>query len=349
MKPGRGYFFGWIMIKINKGLFFKIVAACVSICVFVNTAAYCMPVLRLNSIFDKINEKKDEERAMSAVTKVVASENDFKERIRTIFEFLRPDFSEKKELSAKEFEKHIRLKAEKLGISYKNTKGNLFNFLYYNLKLIIQEVRTSNFKMAMDTLIYTCIMSVAPHAGRYPYSNRGSNAKETRIKIVVPGTSTSLIQALFAASLAIFVLPHFYLEILPLLLYLGVSSIINIIIDITSSDRILLHELKHAYVHLLKHMLVEDGVIKESVRIQAVDGDNKSLAERIDEEDIERLEEQALAALGDTFNIPVHVSYKLQAKVVSTESVISRPDDSEKRRSLIKKTIYYVDRNRNQL
>ena len=87
----------------------------------------------------------------------------------------------------------------------------------------------------------------------------------------------------------------------------------------------------------------------ESVRIQAVDGDNKSLAERIDEEDIERLEEQALAALGDTFNIPVHVSYKLQAKVVSTESVISRPDDSEKRRSLIKKTIYYVDRNRNQL
>lgn len=50
------------MIQIRKALFFKIMAVCLSICLFADTEAYAAPALRVNLKFDNISEKQDSKR-----------------------------------------------------------------------------------------------------------------------------------------------------------------------------------------------------------------------------------------------------------------------------------------------
>jgi len=47
------------MGKIGKVLFFKIIAICVSVCLFVDITAYAMPNLRVNSMFDEIDKLEE--------------------------------------------------------------------------------------------------------------------------------------------------------------------------------------------------------------------------------------------------------------------------------------------------
>lgn len=46
------------MMKIKKGLFFKIAAICVSICLFVDAIAYAAPGLRVNLMFNRVEKNK---------------------------------------------------------------------------------------------------------------------------------------------------------------------------------------------------------------------------------------------------------------------------------------------------
>ena len=45
------------MMKIKKGLFCKIAAICVSSCLFVDTIAYAAPGLRVNLMFNRVDNQ----------------------------------------------------------------------------------------------------------------------------------------------------------------------------------------------------------------------------------------------------------------------------------------------------
>jgi len=74
------------MEKIKKALLFRILAVCLSICLFLDTIAYSAPVLRVNSIFDNMGYAGDEKRQkeMTVMAKLAEAGSDLENILQVV-------------------------------------------------------------------------------------------------------------------------------------------------------------------------------------------------------------------------------------------------------------------------
>ncbi|NQT76031.1 MAG: hypothetical protein HQ566_05880 [Candidatus Omnitrophica bacterium] len=176
------------MKKIEKALYFKIVAICVSICFIVDTTIYAAPTLRMNLMFDNTDKENRSERGLSAILK--------EQQIRDVLQSLRPDFGEKKELSGKEFEAHIKKLAEDLNIDYSVRREGATRFFEGVLQDASCYLHNRDFIGVLSTLFRLLILSGQPRVG-FSYKDR-------IVQLMMVGPSMAILPLAVAVTTAIF-------------------------------------------------------------------------------------------------------------------------------------------------
>ncbi|MFC1620699.1 hypothetical protein ACFL2G_00190 [Candidatus Omnitrophota bacterium] len=282
-------------MKRFRKVLFKIIAICVSVCIFFHAIAYAASNLRNNLMLDEISNE-DNQRIVNA-EKRIAMENEAEKKIKVVIEYLRPSFEGKDELSGLEFEKHIKKIAKELNTDYLRVRENAINFLPnnfgYGLRGIFSSISSPIFTSLFNRIIVAVLLIIIgiplffifEHLALMGYSNSKTShdfsGEKHKYKVIIASPWSAIVPlTVFVLTLpslqdAISLCMHSanYFSVLPVIL----PSIIVASVYLTTTflnlgyampataDEHLRHELKHVYIFLFLEKLVKMGMVDLSV------------------------------------------------------------------------------------